>query len=179
MSAEALASLTLHDWPGNVRELENVVRSAALFADSDVIGLSELRELSPFFRTPDEQALLAVQELLAHPRESEPAPPPLADVVPQAVPTTSGPALPAPSRSAEDRTDVFVDDWLERAIAAEGGLAELKKRIEFEAVQRALRASGGNITRAAERLGMKRPRLSQIIHAMPELSDLLREVGEG
>jgi len=179
MSAEALASLTLHDWPGNVRELENVVRSAALFADSDVIGLSELRELGPFFRTPDEQALLAVQELLAHPRESEPAPPPLADVVPQAVPTTSGPALPAPSRSAEDRTNVFVDDWLERAIAAEGGLAELKKRIEFEAVQRALRASGGNITRAAERLGMKRPRLSQIIHAMPELSDLLREVGEG
>ena len=57
-------------------------------------------------------------------------------------------------------------------------VAELKKRIEFEAIGRALRASNGNITRAAERLGMKRPRLSQIIHAIPALSDLKREVGE-
>ena len=188
MSAEALASLTLHDWPGNVRELENVVRSAALFADSDVIGLSELRELGPFFQTPDEQALLAVQELLAQahadadaasPRPvSEPPAPPFIDAVNQ-LEHGESPLLAAPTRSTDGRPDVFEDDWLERAIESEGGLAELKKRIEFEAVQRALRASGGNITRAAERLGMKRPRLSQIIHAMPELSDLLREVGEG
>jgi sigma-54 specific flagellar transcriptional regulator A len=188
MSAEALASLTLHDWPGNVRELENVVRSAALFADSDVIGLSELRELGPFFQTPDEQALLAVQELLAQSHAdadaaspkpvSEPSAPPHIDAVTQ-LKLGESPSLAAPTRLTDGRPDVFEDDWLERAIEAEGGLAELKRRIEFEAVQRALRASGGNITRAAERLGMKRPRLSQIIHAIPELSDLLREVGEG
>ena len=41
----ALASMVQHSWPGNVRELENVVRSAALFADGDTIGLAELAEL--------------------------------------------------------------------------------------------------------------------------------------
>lgn len=64
-----------------------------------------------------------------------------------------GTPLPAPGAD----TTPFDSDWLERALESEGGLAELKKRIEFEAIGRALRASNGNITRAAERLGMKRP----------------------
>ena len=35
---EALGLLLKHHWPGNLRELKNVMRRAALFADSDVIG---------------------------------------------------------------------------------------------------------------------------------------------
>ncbi len=42
-------------------------------------------------------------------------------------------------------------------------LKEYKKRIEVECIQEALREAEGNITRAAELLGMKRPRLSQLI----------------
>ncbi|MFZ4737687.1 MAG: sigma 54-interacting transcriptional regulator [Bradymonadia bacterium] len=200
MSAEALASLMQHDWPGNVRELENVVRSAALFADGEVIGLSELRELGPFFRAPDENLLLATSELLerggaspgAPPMET-PAPARFAALVPLRLPPSDLPDPPSVldpetaelARIAEGPplgapgAGVFDDDWLERAIETEGGLAELKKRIEVEAIARALKASGGNITRAAERLGMKRPRLSQIIHAIPVLSDLKRDAGEG
>jgi len=205
ISAEALASLMQHDWPGNVRELENVVRSATLFADGGAIGLSELRELGDFFRPPDEQGILSAAELLEY-RSSPgasveddtptglPAAPPRP---PPSVPTAPPNAEDGGGEDAADFDDdaamlarmgtplsgpasagVFDDDWLERAVEAEGGLFELKKRIEFEAIARALRASGGNITRAAERLGMKRPRLSQIIHAIPALGDLKREVGE-
>ncbi len=42
-------------------------------------------------------------------------------------------------------------------------LRELKRRIELDCITRALAEAGGNITRAAERLGMKRPRLSQLL----------------
>jgi transcriptional regulator with GAF, ATPase, and Fis domain/energy-coupling factor transporter ATP-binding protein EcfA2 len=209
VSPEALASLMQHDWPGNVRELENVVRSAALFADGGTIGLSELRELGDFFRPPDEQAVLSAAELLEH-RGLPPAP---ADGPPDPAPPSAHPAEPDPEETRSDAAEVvpprvgprsdddddysatlarlatpmpvpegagsvFDSDWLDRAVASEGGLFELKKRIEFEAIARALRASGGNITRAAERLGMKRPRLSQIIHAIPALGDLKREVGD-
>jgi sigma-54 specific flagellar transcriptional regulator A len=42
-------------------------------------------------------------------------------------------------------------------------LRDLQRRIEVECIARALAESGGNITAAAQRLGMKRPRLSQLI----------------
>jgi DNA-binding NtrC family response regulator len=56
-------------------------------------------------------------------------------------------------------------------------LAELKKKIQAEAIARALKLSRGNITKAAEILGMKRPRLSQIINANDELKALCLGVG--
>ena len=42
-------------------------------------------------------------------------------------------------------------------------LADMKKKLEQECIARALVDSGGNITRAAALLGMKRPRLSQLV----------------
>lgn len=42
-------------------------------------------------------------------------------------------------------------------------LAELKKAVERECIVRALRETDGNITHAAQLLGMKRPRLSQLV----------------
>ena len=42
-------------------------------------------------------------------------------------------------------------------------LHDLKRQIERECVTRALHDSNGNITRAAELLGMKRPRVSQLV----------------
>ena len=192
ITPEALASLMLHDWPGNVRELENVIRSASLFADGGVVTMGELRELGDIFRTPDEQAILAVTELLqshgaavgpaGETRRFEaaaPTPPmPPADVLALGGAPVAPIAAPAPLAEAPNAGGPFDADWLERAIEAEGGLSELKKRIEFEAIARALRACGGNITRAAERLGMKRPRLSQIIHEIPALQEFKREAGD-
>ncbi|MBI5496836.1 MAG: sigma 54-interacting transcriptional regulator [Deltaproteobacteria bacterium] len=47
-----------------------------------------------------------------------------------------------------------------------GGIAlgQMKKKLEFEAISRALEDGRGNISRAAELLHMKRPRLSQIVN---------------
>jgi transcriptional regulator with GAF, ATPase, and Fis domain len=54
-------------------------------------------------------------------------------------------------------------------------LPDLKKQIQAEAIARALRMTDGNITRAAEVLGMRRPRLSQIINA----DDMLKQLAQG
>lgn len=44
IAPEALALLQENDWPGNVRELENVVQSAIVAADTEVIQASDLPE---------------------------------------------------------------------------------------------------------------------------------------
>jgi len=41
-TSDAMKALVRHAWPGNVRELEHVVERAVLFAESDLIELSEL-----------------------------------------------------------------------------------------------------------------------------------------
>ena len=52
----------------------------------------------------------------------------------------------------------------ERVKGGEGSIYELRKSIERELVERALFEAGGNISRAADLLGMKRPRLSKLVH---------------
>src|SRR5690606_26364733 len=51
----------------------------------------------------------------------------------------------------------------ERIREGETSLLEMKKRLERECIVRALEETQGNITRAAQMLGMKRPRLSQLV----------------
>ncbi len=51
----------------------------------------------------------------------------------------------------------------ERVRDGEASLLEMKKVMERECIVRALDETDGNITRAAELLGMKRPRLSQLV----------------
>src|SRR5262249_21229953 len=62
----------------------------------------------------------------------------------------------------------------ERLDAEKLSLKDLKTRIEIECITEALTRSGGNITRAAALLGMKRPRLSQLIkeHGIALTSDV-------
>ncbi|MBX3248772.1 MAG: sigma 54-interacting transcriptional regulator [Myxococcales bacterium] len=121
-SPEVLAMLARHRWPGNVRELQNVLRSATLFAEGDILRLSDFATFSEL------------------------------------------PQNPAPVLDNE-RLDVAS---LEEAIYArvregEASLFELKKVIERECISRALTETSGNITKAADLLGMKRPRLSQLV----------------
>jgi DNA-binding NtrC family response regulator len=77
---------------------------------------------------------------------------------------------PAPARSVpapQAHGDVYA--W---AVANHVSLRELKRQIEVDCIRQALAECGGNITRAAQRLGMKRPRLSQLIkeHGLAERS---------
>jgi ActR/RegA family two-component response regulator len=79
----------------------------------------------------------------------------------------------------EDVGDLFEDPEkaLVEQIIAEGlSLSNLKKRLELESIKRALVETGGNITRAAEILQMKRPRLSQIVNSTDELLSLKEEL---
>ncbi len=55
------------------------------------------------------------------------------------------------------------DEVYERVLGGTVSLADLKKEIERECIVRALKEAEGNITRAAAMLGMKRPRLSQLV----------------
>ena len=58
------------------------------------------------------------------------------------------------------------------AIPAGLPLGQMKKQLEHEAISRALEEAHGNISRAADLLQMKRPRLSQIVNGNPHLKAL-------
>ena len=159
LSSRALVALASHPWPGNVRELENALRAAALFAESETI------EVDHFTSNIDGFEGLAGAE-------------PTTRSVPRDVPSSPGSEPPrsgarlaelsAPSRRsceeqgepAERRTSV---DVAYAQVRAGTSLSDMKREIERECIARALEESRGNITRAATLLGMKRPRLSQLV----------------
>ncbi len=168
LATDSVALLTGYGWPGNIRELENIVRSVALFAEGSVITASDFDEYRELFGEgpmtlgsgPTRRAEEPVP--IRHEAREEPkeAPRPVSAIAP--TPVTVAP---------ED-----VEAAILKQIFAEGiPLPELKKRIQQEAIARALRMTDGNITRAAEVLGMRRPRLSQIINA----SDALKALCQG
>ncbi len=139
LSEGALQVLQRHSWPGNVRELDNVLRAASLFCDS-----------------PEIDPATIVEHL--HPAgESAPA---LDD--PQCSGPASCPSLPqagCTNAAGGDPSTVAYDEIRARGAS----LSDLKRQIEHDCIQRALQETGGNITRAASLLGMKRPRLSQLV----------------
>ena len=85
----------------------------------------------------------------------------------------SAQAAPAPEPAPEGLGE---QDLLSEIFEQGATLAQLKIKIQREAIKRALRLNKGNITRAAQALGMKRPRLSQIINSEAELKLLCQEV---
>jgi transcriptional regulator with GAF, ATPase, and Fis domain/tetratricopeptide (TPR) repeat protein len=183
--------LVRYRWPGNIRELQNVIRSVALFCESDTIDIDDLAEFPELFTnlagtsSPSSSSSASAAPVLAT-RPSvvvETGRGSFIADAPADVPhptsalrstssTTPTPSTPSPSTSGTDTRDV-----LRRVGEESEGLAlgDLKRRLEFEAVANAIRQTGGNVTRAAALLKMKRPRLSQIINGNPEL----RAVKEG
>jgi DNA-binding NtrC family response regulator/tetratricopeptide (TPR) repeat protein len=140
LEPDALAMLERYGWPGNVRELENVIRSASLFADGPTIRgtqLAELTALTPVQAAP-KPAEAAAQITLLPSRAAAPL------------------AQPGPSPAP-------VEAICEQVLRGEKSLAEMKKDIEQRAIEAALDHTDGNITQAASLLGMKRPRLSQLV----------------
>ncbi len=137
LTSEALARLQDHSWPGNVRELENVLRAATVFADGPMIQTADLVELD----RRSESAMTGPGSESSHPADT------LSHSGPMSEPATSSPSVAA----------------YEHVRSSRMSLHDLKRQIERECVTRALRDSNGNITRAAELLGMKRPRVSQLV----------------
>ncbi|UQA54961.1 sigma 54-interacting transcriptional regulator [Polyangium aurulentum] len=137
LSARALAALSRHVWPGNVRELENALRAAALFAEGDEIDLDD------FTTNVD-----GLRSIGAAPVSEPPVAP---------VSMSEGPL----SGDAEDASAPVEVTYAH--VRSGVSLSDMKRRIERECIARALEESGGNITRAAALLGMKRPRLSQLV----------------
>jgi DNA-binding NtrC family response regulator len=127
-----------------VRELENVIRSAAIFAEGALMTpeafshVSELRALMGALptaherTTPPEASLRATTEMAAA--------------------ASSGPV-----------------DFYELARSRGLSLKDLRHEIETQCIERALADAKGNISEAARLLKMKRSRLSQIVNAPTNL----------
>ncbi len=138
LSREALELLARHRWPGNVRELENALRAVSVLSDGELIEAHDFIE-----------HVEALRKLSAEPVSSRREPSSAARhvaVVPDVA--AGGPV-----------TDVAYREIRMGAVS----LSDLKRNIERDCIERALEDAGGNITRAAALLGMKRPRLSQLV----------------
>ncbi len=156
LSSRCLTALKSYPWPGNVRELENALRAASLFAETDVL------EPEDFADNVD-----ALRSLAIVPAETLPSPgavaaqPPVQAAWEDDEGTTLAadggvagrPSIPAPTPS----------DAAYAQVRSGTSLHDMKRIIERECIARALGEAGGNITRAAALLGMKRPRLSQLV----------------
>jgi len=150
LSADAVDVLAGHRWPGNVRELENALRAASLFTEGDVIGARDLVE--------NVEGLRPTPQPLAPPSSRRP--------------TFSGESAPRPADPSDDEdgggalplseagATAYVYDQIRRG---EVSLSDMKRQIERDCIARALVETRGNITKAAVLLGMKRPRLSQLV----------------
>ncbi|MCC6645017.1 MAG: sigma 54-interacting transcriptional regulator [Polyangiaceae bacterium] len=136
LDASALALLERHAWPGNGRELDNALRAAALFADGAELSAADLQE--------HVDALRAVAD--------EPA---------RAASCAADDDAPGGDASTgnSEAVSLVYDDMK----AGRFGLFDAKRHLERECIVRALDETRGNITRAAALLGMKRPRLSQLV----------------
>jgi transcriptional regulator with GAF, ATPase, and Fis domain/tetratricopeptide (TPR) repeat protein len=168
LSTDAIELLCRHRWPGNIRELENVLRAVSLFADGEAItatdlieNVDDLRSIAQAGPAPQSQPPISLRAGLL------PAPPPsFSDAI------RSGPISIASSDGDDDEVSVGElpeDEANATAVAyaqvRQGAvsLSDIKRQIERDCIARALLETKGNITRAAALLGMKRPRLSQLV----------------
>jgi len=182
VSPEADEILCAYAWPGNIRELQNIVRSVALFCEGDIVERRHLTEFPELFAERGERRPRRTMPLQRPVRtldagDQSPSPPSARpfqsreEARPPATRDATPRDLPEAPEAARDASTRDVYRHLESATGADGGVAlgELKRRLEFEAIANAMRQTGGNVTRAAALLKMKRPRLSQIVNADPGL----------
>ena len=147
LTPDAVELLARYRWPGNVRELENALRAASLFAEGSAISAAVLADNVYELRmnwTPRGRPTL--------PLTPDDAPSP---------PASSEEAVELPFLPTDEARATSVAYAQVRA----GGtsLPDIKRQIERDCIARALTETRGNITRAASLLGMKRPRLSQLV----------------
>ncbi len=129
LCAASLDRLLDHDWPGNVRELQNVLESAAILSDEDVIQPQALRIHRSPLRGPPAPHCLPAGQAQSHP------------VVPTKA-MASDPVTAGGDASASDR----------QASARWRTLPE----VEAEHIKRTLQAVGYNQSAAARMLAIDR-----------------------
>jgi transcriptional regulator with GAF, ATPase, and Fis domain len=143
LTPEATELLMRHKWPGNVRELDNALRAAALFAEGTFITVGDITD--------------NVEDLRGATR------------TPSTPPVSISTVNVTGEEEADDSGNLPQDEAGATAIAyacvrqGSVSLSDLKRQIERDCVARALAETHGNITKAAALLGMKRPRLSQLV----------------
>lgn len=132
VARDALAALTGGDWPGNVRQLQNEIeRAVALAVDGEAIGLSHLSRA-----TLDGRAGAgAIDAVLSAHTDGAPA-----AAAPEAL--TAGAAAAQRDTSTTD-------------------LREAREKFEIAFIVEILRREGGNVTRAAQALGLSRVMLQR------------------
>ena len=166
IATDAVELLQRHRWPGNIRELENVLRAVSLFAESEIITATDIIANVEDLRTlaqsgPLSQPPMSLRASLLCP--SAPAPS-------SSTSCTSG-ASDAADEGFDEAGDGSLPDGEANATAVAYAqvrhgavsLSDIKRQIERDCIARALLETKGNITRAAAILGMKRPRLSQLV----------------
>ncbi|MEM1023984.1 MAG: sigma 54-interacting transcriptional regulator [Myxococcota bacterium] len=173
LSPGACALLTRYGWPGNIRELENIVRSVALFAEGETMTDGDFDEYRELFQDGLEKDLgeLQVIDIADSSAPIEPPSSPPARTV-EVEASRAEPTEMSGSAEPERAEDAVERELLDQVFDGGVPLPELKKMIQLQAITRALRMTGGNITKAADVLGMRRPRLSQIINGDDELKAL-------
>ncbi len=169
LQTDAVDLLCRHRWPGNIRELENVLRAVSLFAEGDAITAADVIE------NVDDLRLVAQAGPSSQPPISLRGPlsmaPPSVSAVPHSGPLSAPTSLTSVSDSEDDEDDGLLPEDEANATAVayaqvrQGAvsLSDMKRQIERDCIARALMETKGNITRAAALLGMKRPRLSQLV----------------
>ncbi|MFO0734982.1 MAG: sigma 54-interacting transcriptional regulator [Labilithrix sp.] len=164
LSSDAIDLLQRHRWPGNIRELENVLRAVSLFADGTTITVTDLIENVEDLRAVAQQvpaqapvSLRAPLSVLPPPASSAAVPMSAAEPVDLGGDDEEGDGL-LPEDEA-NATAVAYAQVRQGAVS----LSDIKRQIERDCIARALTETKGNITRAAALLGMKRPRLSQLV----------------
>jgi len=168
IATDAVELLQRHRWPGNIRELENVLRAVSLFAESEIITATDIIANVEDLRTlaqsgPLSQPPMSLRASLLCP--SAPAPAPSSSTS-----CTTG-ASDAADEGFDEAGDGSLPDGEANATAVAYAqvrhgavsLSDIKRQIERDCIARALLETKGNITRAAAILGMKRPRLSQLV----------------
>ena len=152
LTVDALELLGRHRWPGNVRELENALRAASLFAEGDRIGAAD------FIDNVDD---LRAAVFPARSRSSDAPFAASAESAPMAATSAvESPGIGGPLHACEESATAVAYAHVRGGSTS---LPDMKRQIERDCIARALAETSGNITRAAALLGMKRPRLSQLV----------------
>jgi DNA-binding NtrC family response regulator/tetratricopeptide (TPR) repeat protein len=155
LSQRALHALGTHTWPGNVRELENALRAASLFAEGHEIEIEDFSENVESLRHLSESSIDVLPPISVAPVTSP--------SVGERVPSSTGAALAQPPSVISAPSASSPSDVAYAAVRSGVSLHDMKRSIERDCIARALTETSGNITRAAAVLGMKRPRLSQLV----------------
>ncbi len=136
LSPEAFERLVAYHWPGNIRELENLMERTVLFCEGPAIDVSDLPPEIVSATAPAAAASAAARVASAG-ASGTPTSMPVAAVPPDEISRIT----PPPPES------------LKEAVRAE------TERVERELIQRALDATGGNVTQAARKLKISRKSL--------------------